>query len=136
MAPFVSGLAAAMLSSPVAGAGGVCSREWIASISPCSGARPCRSAAGLAALDLTARGPRNFGRELVGGQEPLLYPLPSGSAGLVGLLEDLLSGSTPSGGAVETAGRLDTHLFRLFASPAGRLMGLAVEEDASRRSRG
>ena len=50
--------------------------------------------AGFAALDLTARGPCGFGCEAVWGVGASAAPWFPCSAGLVGLLEDVLSGST------------------------------------------
>ena len=62
--PVAGGLAVTMLSRPGGGAGGVWSRAWSAFISPCSGSLRCWSVAGLAALDLTARGPCGLGCEI------------------------------------------------------------------------
>ena len=89
--------------------------------------------AGLAALDLTAKGPCGLGCEAVWGSGASAAHLFSCSAGLVGLLEELLSGSTPCGGVAETASGVGAHLFRLFASPTGRL---AHAEDAGGRPHG
>ena len=57
VATVAADLAAAMLRRPASGGCGVCSRDWIASIIPCSVPRPCGYSAGLATLDLTANGP-------------------------------------------------------------------------------
>ena len=114
-APVVDGLAAAMLCRPVAGIGGVCSRDWSASIRPCSGARSCGSAGSLAALDLTARGTCILGRAVAWGAGSCIVLLLSGPARLVGSEESLLSGST--GGAAETAGKLDSQSISPRLSP-------------------
>ena len=87
--------------------------------------------AGLAALDLTARGTCGLGCMAGAGAEASDTPSFGCSAGLVGLRDELLSGSTPCGGAAETASGLGAHLFRLFASPTGRLGMLVSVEDAS-----
>ena len=68
---------------------------------------PCRYSAGLAALDLTARGPCVLGFAVVCGVGASSTPFSALPAGLVGLLElaaERLVLSTPSGGAAETAG--------------------------------
>ena len=83
----VGGLAVAMLSRPVAGSGGVCSRDWSASINPCSGARSCGSAVGLATLDSTARGRASWAVRLLEGQESLSPPYCQGAPGWLGWLD-------------------------------------------------
>ena len=89
--------------------------------------RPCGCSAGLATLDLTARGPCILGRAAVcgaGASSTLSSALPAGLVGLSVLEADRLVLSTPSGGAAETAGGLDAHLLRLVASSIGGLTGL------------
>ena len=68
-------------------AGGVCSRDWSASTSPCSGARSCASAVGLAALDLLRGAPASCAVRLLGGQESLSPPHCQGAPGWLGWLD-------------------------------------------------
>ena len=108
-------------------------------IIPCSVTRPCGYSAGLAALDLTARGPCILGRAVACGAGASFTPLPALRAGLVrlsGLAADRLVLSTPCGGAAETAGRLDAHLLRLFASSIGWVTGLFSDRGTRGQPRG
>ena len=69
--------------------------------------RPCGCSAGLATLDLTARGPCILGRAVAcgaGASSTPLSALPARLVGLSGQAADRLVLSTPSGGAAETAG--------------------------------
>ena len=76
-------------------------------------------------LLICTRGPCNFGREAAWGAGTSVAPLPTGSAGLVGLLEDLRPGPLLEVGLLRLQAGLTPHPFRFFAFYGG-LMGLAV----------